>query len=80
MLPTSPNVAKSYNLGLRVICGWDSRDRVRADEPSFSKELVWTLRVCPRCAKEVYETAVVRMPICSCGHTLGHPGPCLAVF
>jgi hypothetical protein len=61
-------------------CGWDGPEPVLADEPSLSTELLWTLRLCPWCGDEVYETRVVRVPICPCGDRLGHPGPCQALF
>jgi predicted RNA-binding Zn-ribbon protein involved in translation (DUF1610 family) len=60
-------------------CGWDGTEPVLTDEPSLRKELFWTLRVCPTCGKEVYDTTVVRVPIDSCGHRLRHPGPCAAM-
>jgi hypothetical protein len=60
-------------------CGWDGAEPVLSDEP-ISKGLLWTLRVCPTCGEEVYETQVVRVPVCSCDDRLGHPGPCQEVF
>ena len=62
-------------------CGWDG------DTPTLQDlvgtgcgGVVWTLRVCPECGAEVYETTVVRLPVCVCGEALGHPGPCQTVF
>lgn len=40
-------------------CGWDGAEPVLSDEP-ISKGLLWTLRGCPTCGEEVYETTVVR--------------------
>jgi hypothetical protein len=37
--------------------GWDGPEPVLADEPSVSQDLLWTLRVCPRCGAEVYGDA-----------------------
>jgi hypothetical protein len=61
-------------------CNWDGPEPVLSDEPSFSNDLLWTLRVCPEYGEEVYETTVVRLPICPCGYALGHPGPCQVLF
>ncbi len=61
-------------------CGWDGLEPVLSDEPSISKDLLWTLRVCPKCGEEVYETQVMRRPMCMCGDRLGHPGPCQTLF
>jgi predicted RNA-binding Zn-ribbon protein involved in translation (DUF1610 family) len=61
-------------------CGWDGPEPVLADEPSVSKDFLWTLRACPRCGEEVYETTVVRGSICPYGYPLGHPGPCQVLF
>jgi hypothetical protein len=61
-------------------CGWDGAEPVLSVEPSISKDLLWTLRVCPLCGEEVYETRVMRLPVCSCGDALGHPGPCQTLF
>jgi predicted RNA-binding Zn-ribbon protein involved in translation (DUF1610 family) len=61
-------------------CGWDGPEPVLADEPSVGKDLLWTLRVCPQCGEEVYETRVHRVPICAYWDRLGHLGPCHALF
>ena len=60
-------------------CDWDGPEPVLSDEP-MGQDLLWTLRLCPQCGEEVYETAVVRVPICVCGEALGHPGLCPSVF
>ena len=57
-------------------CGWDGHEPVLSDEPSVSTTLPWTLRLCPQCGEEVYETRVMRVPICPCDERLGHKGPC----
>jgi hypothetical protein len=59
----------------RDTCGWDGPEPVLSDEPSLSTELLWTLRRCPLCGEEVYETRVVRGLICPCGASLGHEEP-----
>jgi hypothetical protein len=61
-------------------CGWDGAEPVLSNVPSLSTDLLWTLRVCPQCGEEVYETRVMRLPVCSCGEALGHPGPCQTLF
>ena len=61
-------------------CGWDGAEPVLSDEPRISKDLLWTLRICPTCGEEVYETRVMPAPICVCGDRLGHQGPCQTQF
>jgi hypothetical protein len=62
-------------------CGWDGETpALREWAGEGCGGVLWTLRVCPTCGEEVYETPVVRVPICSCGDRLGHPGPCQEVF
>ena len=62
-------------------CGWDGAEPVLSDEPSISKDLLWTLRVCPTCREEVYETRGSRRPSASAVIAApGHQGPCQTLF
>jgi hypothetical protein len=47
-------------------CGWDGETPRLADDPLG--EFVFTLRVCPACGEEVYQTVVLDEPD-------GPPGP-----
>jgi hypothetical protein len=46
-------------------CGWDGAEPERISVPMHAGEAeIWqTLRVCPTCGEEVYETVVIRDPI-----------------
>jgi predicted RNA-binding Zn-ribbon protein involved in translation (DUF1610 family) len=41
-------------------CGWDGDTPVLADDPLG--DFIFTLRVCPDCGEEVYETPILREP------------------
>jgi predicted RNA-binding Zn-ribbon protein involved in translation (DUF1610 family) len=40
-------------------CGWNGETPVLSDTP-MSQELLWTLRCCPECGEEVYQTVIPR--------------------
>jgi hypothetical protein len=41
-------------------CGWDGETPALADDPLGN--FIFTLRVCPECGEEVYETPILRDP------------------
>jgi hypothetical protein len=59
-------------------CGWSGETPAEARTPTFltAPNAWWSLKICPECGEEVYETQVVKVAICSCGYRRGHQGPC----
>jgi predicted RNA-binding Zn-ribbon protein involved in translation (DUF1610 family) len=44
-------------------CGWDGEDPVLSDmRGEGCGGVLWTLRCCPECGEEVYQTAILRDP------------------
>jgi predicted RNA-binding Zn-ribbon protein involved in translation (DUF1610 family) len=45
-------------------CGWDGPEPAKHHEPIVTRDqtLLYTLRVCPACGEEVYETSILRPP------------------
>jgi hypothetical protein len=44
-------------------CGWDGEDPVLSElQGEGCSGVLWTLRVCPACGDEVYETGILREP------------------
>jgi len=40
-------------------CGWDGETPLLSDEGEGGGGVLWTLRVCPDCREEVYQTVIV---------------------
>jgi hypothetical protein len=46
-------------------CGWEGQKPATHHEPFFTKDgttTLWTMRVCPECGEEVYQTVILREP------------------